>query len=672
MLLDFERDPMLKRILLNIRSRFVHWLEIDDKVLGPVSRAWAEELSELYFQFHDVENRQKIEPILEVWREDLRVEEETFLVNGIEPCPFSAREIVFVSSDRRSLYHYDISTGTQTLLYSGSNIREPDCIKDGDTYYVVFEDNSTIILLYGTDLSSLSQETVASGEKAKCDIDPKKDVYIYYLTGNSLKLKVFSGGALSDEYQVFSSVNGYDIFIDEIGEHYIFYQENNALKLKSGHPLFNWFTDEKVIDESFSGTSISVARDEWLRFYILLEGMKLYESEDLVNFSSETLEYGGDFPHITVHEEIRTVFWSSSSKVYYNAPIEKPCLRIKAWERDGQIDSLHIYDSSENLVYYSVAENTDEEEFLFSQDEGFDPDEMYYIVLHLKDERSYQLKYPDEADLCLDFIGMLFNLPRYEGESDKHYRDRLREAFVNYIGGGTKPAIRQAIYITMGFRPKIIEPGPEVAIWDESKWNEAHFGGGPWNYATFIVVIPWLLWINNFTDEDKKRLYDLLQRVKASGVQAVIMFTQGVPFTKIRVYVDKIEFYLNGSLTHTESGAMITDSGLNLLLRLLCGDTEKYVDYCAVGSGTTPPSASDTQLENEIDRVPTHSYDIQGNRLELEFLFDTTEGNGTINEVGLLNEDEDGILFARQVLSTPISKTNTDTLLIRWTIYAER
>jgi len=91
-----------------------------------------------------------------------------------------------------------------------------------------------------------------------------------------------------------------------------------------------------------------------------------------------------------------------------------------------------------------------------------------------------------------------------------------------------------------------------------------------------------------------------------------------------------------------------------------------------LGTGTTPPAETDTQLENEVARVPIVNYTfLDYNVVEFEAYADQNTANGyTLTEVGLFTEGDpatepQGKLFARALIPG-ITKDSTISFYVKW------
>lgn len=94
---------------------------------------------------------------------------------------------------------------------------------------------------------------------------------------------------------------------------------------------------------------------------------------------------------------------------------------------------------------------------------------------------------------------------------------------------------------------------------------------------------------------------------------------------------------------------------------------EGVVTYGAVGTGTTAPQNSDTQLETELFRKLIASVSYTANVITIRTFYTTAEANGALREFGLFGEDasgaaNSGTLFQRVNINR--TKTNSKTLTI--------
>jgi hypothetical protein len=117
-----------------------------------------------------------------------------------------------------------------------------------------------------------------------------------------------------------------------------------------------------------------------------------------------------------------------------------------------------------------------------------------------------------------------------------------------------------------------------------------------------------------------------------------------------------------------EGKNLITTAGKTLIASLLNGESVNLIGYCAVGSGTTTPNASDTTLEGEIGRLPITSKSRSINVITYSTFFGSGDLNGTWNKVGLFNAQTGGVMFSEYLLPSTISKDATKTVDIEYAI----
>jgi hypothetical protein len=115
-----------------------------------------------------------------------------------------------------------------------------------------------------------------------------------------------------------------------------------------------------------------------------------------------------------------------------------------------------------------------------------------------------------------------------------------------------------------------------------------------------------------------------------------------------------------------------------IAVRAISGlDPQSYtIKHFALGTGTTPPKATDTTLEDEKVRIEITSVSFPSESSVLfEAYMDYDVGNGTTyTEMGLVTQPSqlypNGLLFARALLKKPFSKTEELAFILRWKITA--
>lgn len=91
--------------------------------------------------------------------------------------------------------------------------------------------------------------------------------------------------------------------------------------------------------------------------------------------------------------------------------------------------------------------------------------------------------------------------------------------------------------------------------------------------------------------------------------------------------------------------------------------------YGAVGTGTTPVTALDTALTNEIQRGAVSQASAANGQSVLSFFFGNTQAVGTISEAGLFAAASitpgSGILIDHVLISPALTKTNIQTMTMQ-------
>tara|TARA_R110000824_G_scaffold117058_3_gene268833 strand:- start:730 stop:1104 length:375 start_codon:yes stop_codon:yes gene_type:complete len=115
--------------------------------------------------------------------------------------------------------------------------------------------------------------------------------------------------------------------------------------------------------------------------------------------------------------------------------------------------------------------------------------------------------------------------------------------------------------------------------------------------------------------------------------------------------------------------SLITDNGLNAAVSkwLNVGSTTNMT-HLSVGSGETTPLVTDTDMQTQIVRVAPDTKTVADNVITLEHYYGTTEGNGTIREVGVLSASSGGVLHMHGQPAAAITKTTNKTMRVTVTI----
>jgi len=113
---------------------------------------------------------------------------------------------------------------------------------------------------------------------------------------------------------------------------------------------------------------------------------------------------------------------------------------------------------------------------------------------------------------------------------------------------------------------------------------------------------------------------------------------------------------------------LVVDTGLAYIASRMKDATANPMTHMAVGSGTTAPSANDTDLQSILgSREVLDSTDVTGASVAFSCGFEAGEGTGAITEAGLFNSVTGGTMLCRTTFAV-INKGASDTLSIVWTV----
>jgi hypothetical protein len=121
---------------------------------------------------------------------------------------------------------------------------------------------------------------------------------------------------------------------------------------------------------------------------------------------------------------------------------------------------------------------------------------------------------------------------------------------------------------------------------------------------------------------------------------------------------------------HHAAHNLVATVGRNVLARLLVGDVtySGQINYGALGTSSTTPNNSDTQLGTEVYRKLYASHTTDGNNVVyIDFFYAATDTNGTYNEFGNFIDGtasaNTGRLFSH-ILTGGWVKTNVQSMFI--------
>lgn len=127
-------------------------------------------------------------------------------------------------------------------------------------------------------------------------------------------------------------------------------------------------------------------------------------------------------------------------------------------------------------------------------------------------------------------------------------------------------------------------------------------------------------------------------------------------------------FYLDGKLIRREKN-LVVQAGLNFLASLLTAEQTNSVPiFLALGTGTTPPAATDTKLVAEGLRKAVSAKTRQVNLVRLRTFFLSSEANSTWTEFGVFlagtSNKDSGTLLNRITPTGGIAKDTNQVLTV--------
>lgn len=118
-----------------------------------------------------------------------------------------------------------------------------------------------------------------------------------------------------------------------------------------------------------------------------------------------------------------------------------------------------------------------------------------------------------------------------------------------------------------------------------------------------------------------------------------------------------------------EHDNLVVNTGLEYIASRMIGTTQNVMSHMEVGSGTTAPIGSNTQLQTPIagSRVVINPLTASASAVVAVAQFNTGIATGAITEAGIFNASSGGTMICRTVFPV-VNKGITDVMIITWTI----
>ena len=115
---------------------------------------------------------------------------------------------------------------------------------------------------------------------------------------------------------------------------------------------------------------------------------------------------------------------------------------------------------------------------------------------------------------------------------------------------------------------------------------------------------------------------------------------------------------------------LVVNTGLYHIADQLSDKGEAAMSHMAVGTGTTPPAAGDTQLGNQLEDRHAFTSKTQGsgsaaNKVTYSAEWPAGHATGAITEAAIFNSDSAGQMLCRAVFAV-INKGANDTMTLNW------
>lgn len=125
-----------------------------------------------------------------------------------------------------------------------------------------------------------------------------------------------------------------------------------------------------------------------------------------------------------------------------------------------------------------------------------------------------------------------------------------------------------------------------------------------------------------------------------------------------------------GTLIHEQFNPnLVVTSGKQYLAAWLAAASQpgEFMSYVGLGTGTTAPSAGDTNLQTPLPTRVQGILTSSTNTWQNVASFAPGVDTGTITEAGLFSASSGGTMFARQVFAA-INKLSTTTVIVTWQV----
>jgi hypothetical protein len=135
----------------------------------------------------------------------------------------------------------------------------------------------------------------------------------------------------------------------------------------------------------------------------------------------------------------------------------------------------------------------------------------------------------------------------------------------------------------------------------------------------------------------------------------------------VNVGIDVVDVATGRVLSQEKGHNLTVTAGMNLVRDFLANESPVGITHFAIGTGSTAPASTDTALVTELLRDLVTQRIKTSLSLTLKYYLPANQGNGSVlREAGLFNAAAGGTMYARYVLSSPITKNSSIAVVWAW------
>ena len=124
----------------------------------------------------------------------------------------------------------------------------------------------------------------------------------------------------------------------------------------------------------------------------------------------------------------------------------------------------------------------------------------------------------------------------------------------------------------------------------------------------------------------------------------------------------------NGNIKEVKHAKnLVVSAGKTYIASRIVGTSSNIMSNMAIGTATSTPTASDTQLGTEAGRVVLASSSNSANAITYTATFPAGTGTGAITEAGIFNANSSGTMLCRTTFPV-VNKAAGDSIAVTWVV----